>query len=87
MSSNYADWMQKTVETEARDWRRPVVPETDGDGHYHTESIVIIFQVRKFIYLFSVPYKISAYTVIFQLLSRNFCYNLFMVFLLIRFSK
>nr|CAG4649196.1 EOG090X03GO [Scapholeberis mucronata]SVE93521.1 EOG090X03GO [Scapholeberis mucronata] len=45
MSSNYADWMQKTVETEARDWRRPVVPETDGDGHYHTESIVIIFQM------------------------------------------
>jgi hypothetical protein len=45
MAYNYNDWMQKTVETEARDWRRPVVPESDGDGHYHTESIVIIFQV------------------------------------------
>ena len=45
MALNYTDWMQKTVEAEARDWRRPVVPESDGDGHYHTESIVIIFQV------------------------------------------
>ncbi len=45
MTSNYGDWMQKTVETEARDWRRPIIPESDGDGHYHTESIVIIFQV------------------------------------------
>nr|CAH0107998.1 unnamed protein product [Daphnia galeata] len=45
MAYNYNDWMQKTVETEARDWRRPVVPESDGDGHYHTESIVIIFQM------------------------------------------
>nr|SVE73459.1 EOG090X03GO [Daphnia atkinsoni] len=45
MALNYNDWMQKTVETEARDWRRPVVPESDGDGHYHTESIVIIFQM------------------------------------------
>nr|SVE76290.1 EOG090X03GO [Daphnia longispina] len=45
MAYNYNDWMQKTVETEARDWRRPVLPESDGDGHYHTESIVIIFQM------------------------------------------
>ena len=46
MSSKYSDWMQKTVETEARDWRRHAAPEIDGDGHYHTESIVIIFQVE-----------------------------------------
>ncbi|XP_057373796.1 exocyst complex component 3-like [Daphnia carinata] len=45
MASNYNDWMQKTVDAEARDWRRPIVPESDGDGHYHTESIVIIFQM------------------------------------------
>nr|CAG4639889.1 EOG090X03GO [Daphnia pulex]SVE84774.1 EOG090X03GO [Daphnia pulex] len=41
MASNYNDWMQKTVDAEARDWRRPIVPESDGDGHYHTESIMV----------------------------------------------
>lgn len=45
MSSNYSEWMLKTLETEARDWRRAQLPESDGDGYYHTESIVIIFQV------------------------------------------
>ena len=40
MVSNYEDWMQKTIEIEARDWRRPVVPESDADGHY-TGTIVI----------------------------------------------
>ena len=45
MAANYGDWMQNTLVTEARDWRRPVVPESDGDGHFHTEASVIIFQV------------------------------------------
>nr|CAG4646133.1 EOG090X03GO [Macrothrix elegans] len=45
MSSNYSEWMQKTLETEARDWRRPQLPESDGDGYYHTEATVIIFQM------------------------------------------
>lgn len=45
MTVNYGDWMKRTIETEARDWRRPVEPDEDGDGHYHTEGTVIIFQV------------------------------------------
>ena len=45
MTSNYGDCMQKTLETEARDWRRSSPPESDGDDHYHTEAAVIIFQM------------------------------------------
>lgn len=45
MAANYGDWMQKTLETEARDWRRHLAPEADGDDHYHTAASVIIFQV------------------------------------------
>ena len=45
MTNNYSDWMQKTLETEARDWRRPAMPETDNDDHYHTQATVIIFQM------------------------------------------
>nr|CAG4640730.1 EOG090X03GO [Eulimnadia texana] len=45
MGSNYGEWMQKTLETEARDWRRPSLPESDADGYYNTEAPVIIFQM------------------------------------------
>nr|CAG4642395.1 EOG090X03GO [Evadne anonyx] len=45
MTRNYSDWMQKALEREARDWRRRVEPESDNDGHYHTEATVIIFQM------------------------------------------
>ena len=37
--------MQKTLETEARDWRRPTMPESDNDDHYHTQATIIIFQM------------------------------------------
>ena len=45
MSSNYSDWIAKMLETEARDWSRQVLPDEDGDGYYHTQADVIIFQV------------------------------------------
>lgn len=37
--------MQKTLETEARDWRRPDPPLADSDDKYQTEAPVIIFQM------------------------------------------
>ena len=46
MASDYNNWMSKTVEIEAMEWRRQISPKSDAEGHYHTESIVIIFQVR-----------------------------------------
>lgn len=46
MASNYKEWMQKTIETEARDWRRETQPESDGEDFYHTAAAVIIFQVQ-----------------------------------------
>lgn len=56
MAANYGDWMQKTLETEARDWRRHVAPEADGDDHYHTAASVIIFQVIVFSILYSLNF-------------------------------
>lgn len=46
METNYGEWMQRTLQTEAKDWVREQMPETNNDGHYRTEAIVIIFQVN-----------------------------------------
>ncbi|XP_071438677.1 exocyst complex component 3 isoform X1 [Hetaerina americana] len=46
MESNYTEWMQKTLETEKEEWQRGEAPQGDDqDGHFHTVSPVIVFQM------------------------------------------
>jgi len=38
-------WTQKSLEQDAKDWRREEEPETDVDGYYRTSLPVILFQM------------------------------------------
>ncbi|XP_046407255.1 exocyst complex component 3 [Ischnura elegans] len=46
MENNYSEWMQKTLLTEKEDWQKGEAPQGDDqDGHFHTASPVIIYQM------------------------------------------
>lgn len=45
MEQNFQEWMKKTLDTETLDWQRELVPESDGEGFYHTMVPIIVFQM------------------------------------------